>query len=335
MTAIGINGFGRVGRNVLRASRNNPNFDNSNFEVKLINDPAGVETLAHLLKYDSNYGIFSAEVRTDGNNLVVDGKKIMVSAERDPAKLPLQAQGIQVMLECTGHFVDRASASVHLQAGAKKVLISAPAKDVDITLVKGVNLDRYQPDQHHVISNASCTTNCLAPLAQVLHQNWGISHGLMTTIHAYTNDQHTLDRSNKDLRRARAAALSMIPTTTGAASAIGLVLPELQGKLDGFAIRVPIPTCSVVDFTAILSEPASQGGINAKLKEAAEGHLKGILQYSDEPLVSIDFKGNTHSSILDAPSTKLIGGKMVKLLAWYDNEWGYCNRLAEVALSLL
>ncbi len=330
MTAIGINGFGRIGRNVLRAAHGENGFD-----IKLINDLAAVETLAHLLKYDSNYGVFNGEVHTEGNHLVVDGKKILVTSETQPAKLPLKEQGVQVMLECTGRFADKSSASAHIQAGALKVLISAPAKEVDLTIVKGVNLDSYDANHHHVLSNASCTTNCLAPVAKVLHEHWGIESGLMNTIHAYTNDQHTLDQPHSDLRRARAAALSMIPTTTGAARAIGMVMPELKGKLDGFAIRVPTSTCSVVDLTVTLTKPASKQDINAAMKVAAQGQLKNILQYCEEPLVSIDFKGNPHSSILDALSTKVVGGHLAKVLSWYDNEWGYCNRMVEVALNLV
>jgi len=331
MTAIGINGFGRIGRLILRAARGNKNFD-----VRAINDITDARTMAHLLKYDSNYGPYQGDVSVEGDTLIVDDRKIKVTCERDPANLPWKSLGVDVALECTGLFADRAGGEKHLAAGAKKVLFSAPAKGEDITIVKGVNFDTYDKAKHHLISNASCTTNCLAPVVKVLHQTFGIKHGLMNTIHAYTNDQNTLDQPHKDLRRARAAGLSMIPTSTGAAKAIGLVLPELKGKLDGLSIRVPTPTVSVVDLTAVLNKSATVEQINAALKAASEsGDLKGILGYSDEPLVSMDYKGDPRSSIVDALSTAVVGDTMVKVLSWYDNEWGFSNRMVEVSQHLL
>ena len=330
MTAIGINGFGRIGRNVLRAARGNADFD-----VKLINDITDARTMAHLLKYDSNYGTYAGQVFAEDGALIVDDRRIRVTSERDPARLPWSEMGVEVALECTGLFNTREGGEKHLAAGAKKVLYSAPAKGEDITIVAGVNFDRYDKSTHKLISNASCTTNCLAPVAKVLHERFGIRHALMTTIHAYTNDQPTLDMPHSDLRRARAAALSMIPTTTGAAKAIGLVLPELKGRLDGLAIRVPTPTVSMVDLTAELEGPVSADAVNEALKEAAEGALRGILGYSEEPLVSVDFKGDPRSSIVDAPSTAVIGGTLVKVLAWYDNEWGFSNRMVDIATRLL
>jgi glyceraldehyde 3-phosphate dehydrogenase (phosphorylating) len=330
MTAIGINGFGRIGRNVLRAARGN-----SAFDVRLINDITDAKTMAHLLKYDSNYGTFAGEVHAEDSALIVDDRRIRVTSERDPAKLPWKELGVDVALECTGKFNTREGGEKHLAAGARKVLFSAPAKGEDITVVMGVNFDQYDKKQHNLVSNASCTTNCLAPVAKVIHESFGIQHGLMTTVHAYTNDQHTLDQPHKDLRRARAAALSMIPTTTGAAKAIGLVLPALKGKLDGLAIRVPTPTVSLVDLTVVLARDVTRDEVNAALKAAAKGALKGILGYSEEPLVSVDFKGDPHSAIVDAASTAVIGGNQLKVLAWYDNEWGFSNRMVDVTLRLV
>ncbi len=330
MTAIGINGFGRIGRNILRASRGV-----SGFDVRLINDITDAHTMAHLLKYDSNYGVFDGDVHAEEGALIVDDKQIRITAERDPAHLPWKEAGVEVVLECTGLFNTREGGEKHLAAGASKVLFSAPSKGEDLTIVSGVNFDQYDKASHHLISNASCTTNCLAPFAKVLHDAFGIEHALMTTIHAYTNDQHTLDMPHKDLRRARAAALSMIPTTTGAAKAIGLVLPELIGKLDGLAIRVPTPTVSMVDLVAVVGRTVTREEVNASLKEAAEGPMKGILGYCEEPLVSVDFKGDPRSSIVDSLSTAVIGGNQVKVLSWYDNEWGFCNRMVEVATRLV
>ena len=330
MTAIGINGFGRIGRNVLRAARGNADFD-----VKLINDITDARTMAHLLKYDSNYGTYAGQVFAEDGALIVDDKRIRVTSERDPARLPWSEMGVEVALECTGLFNTREGGEKHLAAGAKKVLYSAPAKGEDITIVAGVNFDQYDKSAHQLISNASCTTNCLAPVAKVLHERFGIRHGLMTTIHAYTNDQPTLDMPHSDLRRARAAGLSMIPTTTGAAKAIGLVLPELKGRLDGLAIRVPTSTVSMVDLTADLEAQVSRETVNEALKQAADGPLRGILGYSEEPLVSVDFKGDPRSSIVDAPCTAVIGGTQVKVLAWYDNEWGFSNRMVDIATRLL
>jgi glyceraldehyde 3-phosphate dehydrogenase len=330
MTAIGINGFGRIGRNVLRAARGNKDFD-----VRLINDITDAKTMAHLLKYDSNYGPYAGQVHAEDGALIVDDKRIRITAERDPANLPWKELGVDVALECTGKFNTREGGEKHLAAGARKVLFSAPAKGEDITVVMGVNFDQYDAGKHHLISNASCTTNCLAPVVKVIHDAFGIKHGLMTTVHAYTNDQATLDQPHKDLRRARAAALSMIPTSTGAAKAIGLVLPALKGKLDGLAIRVPTPTVSVVDLTATLEKDVTREEVNAVLKAAANGPLKGVLGYTEELLVSVDFKGDPHSSIVDGPSTTVIGGNLLKVLAWYDNEWGFSNRMVEVSTRLV
>ncbi len=330
MTAIGINGFGRIGRNVLRAARGN-----KNFEVRLINDITDAKTMAHLLKYDSNYGTYPGEVAAEDSTLIVDDRRIRVTAERDPAKLPWKELGVDVVLECTGKFNTREGGEKHLAAGARKVLYSAPAKGEDITIVVGVNFDKYDKKAHNLVSNASCTTNCLGPVVKVIHQKFGIRHGLMTTIHAYTNDQATLDQPHKDLRRARAAGLSMIPTTTGAAKSIGLVMPELKGKLDGLSIRVPTPTVSIVDLVVVLEKETTKEAVNAALKEAAQGALKGVLGYSEEPLVSVDYKGDPHSSIVDALSTVVIGGNQLKVLAWYDNEWGFSNRMVEVATRLV
>ena len=323
---IGINGFGRIGRNVFRAALKNPNI-----EVVAVNDLTDANTLAHLLKYDSVHGKLDAEVSVNGNNIIVNGKEIVVKAERDPAKLAWNELGVDIVVESTGRFTKREDAAKHLEAGAKKVIISAPAKDEDITIVMGVNQDKYDPANHHIISNASCTTNCLAPFAKVLHEKFGIVRGMMTTVHSYTNDQQILDLPHKDLRRARAAAESIIPTTTGAAKAVALVLPELKGKLNGMAMRVPTPNVSVVDLVAELEKEVTVEEVNAALKEAAEGELKGILAYSEEPLVSRDYNGSTASSTIDALSTMVLEGKMVKVVSWYDNETGYSHRVVDLA----
>jgi glyceraldehyde 3-phosphate dehydrogenase len=300
-------------------------------EVVAVNDITDAPTLAHLLKYDSIHGVLKHEVKAEGGHIFLDGKQLTVLAERDPGKLPWGKLGVQVVVESTGLFTARDKAALHLSAGAKKVVISAPADGVDVTLCLGVNQDTYDPKKHDVISNASCTTNCLAPIAKVLHEKFVIGHGLMTTIHSYTSDQMLQDGPHKDLRRARAASVSMIPTSTGAAKAIGLVLPALQGKLDGLAIRVPTANVSVVDLTATVEKDADEKSINSAMKAAAEGALKGILEYSEAPLVSIDLNGNPHSSIFDAPLTKVSGKRLVKIFSWYDNEWGYSNRLADIA----
>ena len=324
-TKIGINGFGRIGRNLFRAA-----FGDAALDIVAVNDITDARTLAHLLKYDSVHGAFKGTVEAKDQSLVVNGKEIKVLASKDPAALPWKDLGVEVVVESTGRFTDRASAAKHLEAGAKKVIISAPAKDEDITIVLGVNETRYDPAKHHVISNASCTTNCLAPVAKVLMQICGIKHGLMTTIHSYTNDQSILDLPHKDLRRARAAAMSMIPTSTGAAKAVGLVLPELKGKIHGLAIRVPTPNVSVVDLVAETEKPVTAEAVNAALRKAAEGELKGILGYTDELLVSIDFNGNPLSSIVDGASTSVVDGTLVKVLSWYDNEWGYSCRVRDL-----
>ena len=322
---VGINGFGRIGRNIFRAAMND-----SEIDLVAVNDITDSECLAYLLKYDSSLGNLDAEVSCKPDALVVNGKEIKVLSERDPADLPWGDLGIEIVVESTGLFRDKESASKHLSAGAKKVIISAPAKGEDITIVLGVNEKKYNKDEHHIISNASCTTNCLAPVAKVLMDSFGVERGLMTTIHSYTSDQKLLDGPHKDLRRARAAALSMIPTTTGAAAATGLVLPELLGKLDGMAIRVPTPNVSLVDLVAKLETEASVEDINSAMKEASEGSLKGILAYSTEPLVSIDFNGNPNSSIFDSLATMALEGGLVKVLSWYDNEWGYSNRVKDL-----
>ncbi len=323
---VGINGFGRIGRLVFRAFLEKPEL-----EVVAINDITDVKTNAHLLKYDSVHGRINAEVEAREDSIVVNGRPIKVIAERDPAKLPWQDMGVNVVIESTGVFTDAAKAAAHRQAGAKKVIITAPAKNEDITIVMGVNNDKYDPAQHHIVSNASCTTNCLAPIAKVLHDNFTIVRGLMTTAHSYTNDQHILDLTHKDLRRARAGALSIIPTTTGAAKAIGLVLPELKGKLNGFAMRVPTPNVSVVDLVCDLARPATVESINAAMKAAAAGPMQGILGYSEEPLVSRDFNGDPRSSIVDALSTMVIDGTLAKVVSWYDNEWAYSKRVVDLA----
>ena len=326
---VGINGFGRIGRNFLRTC-----LGEESIEIVGINDLTDAKSLAHILKYDSVHGIFDADVQVKGNNIVVNGKEIGVTAITDPAQLPWKDLKVDIALESTGRFVDREGASKHLAAGAGWVTISAPAKDPDATVCMGVNEEVLDIEKHKIISNASCTTNCLAPIAKIIDQHFTITRGLMTTIHSYTNDQRILDLPHKDPRRARAAALSMIPTTTGAARAVGLVLPHLQGKLDGMAIRVPTPNVSVVDLVAELGKDATADEINAVIKEAADGPLKGILQYTDGPLVSIDHNGNPHSSIFDAPLTKVLGGNMVKVLSWYDNEWGYSTRLKDLMLYI-
>lgn len=324
-TKVGINGFGRIGRNVFRAALTNPSV-----EIVAVNDLTDAPTLAHLLKYDSVHGTLNAEVRAEGDQLIVNGKVIKVLAERDPANLPWLALGVEVVVESTGRFTDGDKAAAHIKAGAKKVIISAPAKGEDITIVLGVNEKKYDPAKHHILSNASCTTNCLAPFAKVLHENFGIKHGLMTTVHSYTNDQQILDLPHKDLRRARAAGLSIIPTTTGAAKAVALVLPELKGKLNGFAMRVPTPNVSIVDLTAELEKTVTAEEINKVLKAAAEGELKGIMAYTEEPLVSRDFNGNPNSSIIDGLSTMVVEGTMAKVVSWYDNEWGYSSRVVDL-----
>jgi glyceraldehyde 3-phosphate dehydrogenase len=326
---IAINGFGRIGRNVFRAA-----IASSEVEILAINDLTDPATLAHLLKYDSVQGIFAAEVSADAENLIVNGRKVRVLKEKDPAALPWKALGIDIVIESTGRFTDRDDAEKHLQAGAKRVVISAPGKNADLTVCMGVNEQDYQPAHHRVVSNASCTTNCLAPVAKVLLETVGIVKGLMTTVHSYTNDQQILDLPHKDLRRARAAALSMIPTTTGAAKAVSLVLPQLKGKLDGMAVRVPTPNVSLVDLVIEAARPTTIEEINAAFKQAAAGSLKGILVYSELPLVSCDFNGAPASSTVDALCTTVIGGTMVKVLSWYDNEWGYSNRILDLATHI-
>lgn len=324
---IGINGFGRIGRPVFKIAQEKFGKD---AEIVLINDLTDPKTLAHLLKYDSTYGKYDGEVQAKEHSIVVNGKEIEICAETKPENIKWGEYGVDVVIESTGRFTSKESAMAHVAGGAKKVIISAPAKNEDITVVMGVNEDKYDPEKHVVISNASCTTNCLAPVAKVLHENFGIVRGLMNTIHSYTNDQRILDQPHSDLRRSRAAALSIIPTTTGAAKAVSLVLPELKGKLTGLSMRVPTPTVSVVDLVADLEKNVTVEEVNAAMKRAAENELKGILEYCDEPLVSIDFKQNPHSSILDALSTMVIQDNMVKIIAWYDNEWGYSNRIVDL-----
>ena len=322
---VGINGFGRIGRNILRASLGNGNID-----FVAVNDITDAATLAHLLKYDSILGNLEEKVTVEGDSIVVGGDRFKVLAERDPAKLPWKELGVEYVVESTGLFTDANKAKAHIDAGAKKVIISAPAKNEDLTVVMGVNHDEYDPKSHHVISNASCTTNCLAPVARVLHDSFGVVKGQMTTVHSYTNDQNILDLPHKDLRRARAAGVSMIPTSTGAAKAIGLVIPELNGKLDGVAIRVPTPNVSLVDLTVELAKQADANAVNDAFRKAAAGALKGILDVADEPLVSIDYRGNPFSSIVDAAMTKVVGGNMVKVFSWYDNEWGFSSRMVDL-----
>ncbi len=323
---LGINGFGRIGRIVFRAALKNPEV-----EVVAVNDLTDAKMLAHLLQYDSVHGTLDQKVTVDGDYLVVDGHRVKVLAERDPAQLGWGDLGVDIVVESTGRFTKRADAAKHLEAGAKKVIISAPASDEDITIVMGVNEDKYDAANHDVISNASCTTNCLAPFAKVLNDKFGIKRGMMTTVHSYTNDQQILDLPHKDFRRARAAAESMIPTTTGAAKAVALVLPELKGKLNGMAMRVPTPNVSVVDLVAELEKEVTAEEVNAALKAAAEGDLKGILEYSELPLVSRDYNGTTQSSTIDGLSTMVMDGNMVKVLSWYDNETGYSNRVVDLA----
>jgi glyceraldehyde 3-phosphate dehydrogenase len=323
---VGINGFGRIGRNLYRAS-----FQDSELEFVAVNDITDAKTLAHLLKYDSVLGQLKAEIKAAEDAIIVNGKKTRVLSEKDPAKLPWKDFGVSIVVEATGLFRKKADAVKHIEpGGAKKVIISAPGTEPDTTIVLGVNEQTYDPQKHHVISNASCTTNCVAPVAKVLHDEFGIEKGFMTTIHAYTSDQRLLDAPHKDLRRARAAAVSQVPTTTGAARAVGLVIPELKGKIDGIAIRVPTPNVSLVDLVAVLKKKAGAEQVNQAFKKAAEGRLKGILQYTDEELVSVDFMANPHSAIVDGPFTRMIDDNMVKILAWYDNEWGYSCRLKDL-----
>jgi len=327
---VGINGFGRIGRNIMRAALGDKNID-----FVAVNDLTSAHTLAHLLKYDSVLGNLHAKVEAKQDSISVDGDEFTVLSKRDPAELPWKELGVDIVFESTGLFTNRDAAAKHIAAGAKKVVITAPAKGPDITVVLGVNDEKYDPARHQIISNASCTTNCLAPLAKVLHQSFGIQKGWMTTIHSYTNDQQLLDLPHKDLRRARAAALSMIPTTTGAAVAVGEVLPDLKGKLDGISVRVPTPNVSLVDLAAILDKPATAQDVNAAFSAAASGALAGIMAVSTDELVSIDFKGNPHSSIIDAPYTKVMDGNFVKVLSWYDNEWGYSNRCVDLLRLLV
>ena len=322
---VGINGFGRIGRNIMRAAMAHDDID-----IVAVNDLTDAGTLAHLLKYDSIMGNLDAAISAKGSTISVDGDQFEVLSKRDPAELPWKSLGVDVVFESTGIFTDRDSAAKHLAAGAKRVIITAPAKKPDVTVLMGVNHESYDPSKHQIVSNASCTTNCLAPMAKVLHETFGIRSGWMTTIHSYTNDQQLLDLPHKDLRRARAAALSIIPTTTGAASAVGEVMPELKGRLDGISMRVPTPNVSCVDLVCNLEKKATAESINDAFRKAAEGPLKGILQYVEEPLVSIDFRGNPHSSIIDAPYTKVMNDTFAKTLSWYDNEWGYSSRCVDL-----
>ena len=328
VTRIGINGFGRIGRLTFRSIRQ---YHDGKLEVVVLNDLTDPKTNAHLLKWDSSYGLYHGQVAASEDAITVDGKKVKVLAERDPGKIPWRDYGADIVIESTGLFTDATKAAAHLNGGAKRVIISAPAKNEDVTIVLGVNEEDYDPQKHRVISNASCTTNCIAPAVKVLHQSFGVTKGLMTTIHSYTNDQRILDMYHKDLRRARAAAINIIPTTTGAAKAVTMVIPELKGKIHGMAFRVPTATVSVVDFVAELGRVVTVEEINQSFKAAAEGPLSGILEYCEEPLVSSDFKGNSRSSIFDALSTMVIEGNLVKILAWYDNEWGYSCRLGDLA----
>ncbi len=337
---VGINGFGRIGRQVLKAMLETyPD----TLEVVAINDLFDAKTNAHLFKYDSNYGIFPGTVTVDGSDLVINGKKVKVFKEKDPGNIPWKDLGVEIVIESTGVFRDKLGnpakgkpgANVHIEkGGAKKVIITAPAKNEDITIVLGVNDEKYDPAIHHVVSNASCTTNCLAPAAKVVHDNWIIKRGMMTTVHSYTNDQRILDVAHEDPRRARAAALNIIPTTTGAAKALALVIPDLKGKFDGYSLRVPTPTVSIVDFVAEIEKPVTVEELNAAFKSAADGPMKGILGFSDEPLVSMDFKGDSRSSIIDADNTMVLGGTMIKVVSWYDNEWGYSCRTADLAAKM-
>jgi glyceraldehyde 3-phosphate dehydrogenase len=322
---VGINGFGRIGRNIMRAA-----MDDDSIDIVAVNDLTNAATLAHLLKYDSILGNLKGDIKAAGDCIAVDGDEFQVLSVKDPAQLPWKSLGVDVVFESTGIFTNRDGAAKHIAAGAKKTIITAPAKGPDITVVLGVNEEKYDAANHHLVSNASCTTNCLAPLAKVLHESFGIKKGWMTTVHSYTNDQQLLDLPHKDLRRARAAALSIIPTTTGAASAVGEVLPQLKGKLDGIAMRVPTPNVSVVDLAAIVEKKTTAEDVNAAFKSAADGKLKGYLQYMTEPLVSVDFRGNSHSSIIDAQYTNVMDGDFVKVLSWYDNEWGYASRCVDL-----
>jgi glyceraldehyde 3-phosphate dehydrogenase len=323
---VGINGFGRIGRQTLKALLER----HPDIEVVAINDITDTQTNAHLLKYDSTYGRFPGEVGVDGNDLLVNGKRVQVVAQRDPAAIPWGDLGVSLVVESTGFFTDAEKAAAHLRGGARKVIISAPAKNEDITVVLGVNEQMYDPAKHHIISNASCTTNCLAPVAKVLNDTFGVEKALMTTVHSYTNDQRTLDQVHPDLRRARTAAANIIPTTTGAAKAVALVIPELKGKFDGFSLRVPTVTVSIIDLVATLKKPAGKDAINQAFKDAAKGHLNGIMDYTEEPLVSTDFRGDSHSAIVDGLSTMAIGDNFVKVIAWYDNEWGYSCRVSDL-----
>ena len=329
---VGINGFGRIGRQVLKAILEGYEDE---LEVVAVNDLTTPATLAHLFKWDSTYGPWDGEVEASENSIIIDGREIRVFAEREPGKIPWCDLEVELVIESTGLFTDAAKARAHLDAGAKKVIITAPAKGEDITIVLGVNEDQYDPARHHIVSNASCTTNCLAPVAKVLHERFGIVRGLMTTVHAYTNDQQLLDGPHRDLRRARAAATNIVPTTTGAARAVALVLPELKGKFDGFAMRVPVPTVSVIDFGVELSRATTADDINAAFREAAEDELNGILGYTDEPLVSSDFRGDSRSAIVDGLSTMVLDGTLAKVVAWYDNEWGYSCRVADLAYYMM
>ena len=331
VTRIGINGFGRIGRLTLRTIHQ---YHQGRLEVVAVNDIADTKTNAHLLRWDTNYGHFPCEPGADGKSIIVDGKEIRTLSEREPANIPWKDYGVDIVIESTGLFTDATLAAAHMKGGAKKVLISAPAKNEDVTIVLGVNEDKYLPDKHNIISNASCTTNCLAPPAKVLSDNFGINKGLMTTIHAYTNDQKVMDVVHTDLRRARAAAMNIIPTSTGAAAAISRVLPELEGKLHGIALRVPVPTVSLVDLVVELNTKVTSEQVNEAFRKAAEGPMSGILEYCEQELVSTDFKGNPASSIVDAPNTLVIGDNMAKVLAWYDNEWGYSCRLADLAVYI-
>ena len=327
---VGINGFGRIGRNIMRAAMGDANFD-----FVAVNDLTNAETLAHLLKYDSILGNLDADISASGDKISVNKEQFQVLSIKDPAQLPWKDLGVDVVFESTGLFTKREDAAKHIAAGAKKVVITAPAKKPDVSLVLGVNPEAYDPKNHHIISNASCTTNCLAPVAKVLHDTFGIRKGWMTTVHSYTNDQQLLDLPHKDLRRARAAALSIIPTTTGAAIAVGEVMPEIKGRLDGIAMRVPTPNVSCVDLAVIVDKKTSREEVNAAFKAAAEGKMKGIMEYTEVPLVSIDFRGNPHSSIVDAPYTNVMDGDFVKVLAWYDNEWGYSSRCVDLLRFLV
>jgi glyceraldehyde 3-phosphate dehydrogenase len=327
---VGINGFGRIGRNIMRAA-----MDDSSIDIVAVNDLTDARTLAHLLKYDSILGNLKADIAAGGDKITVGRDEFQVLSIKDPAQLPWKSLGVDVVFESTGIFTNREGAAKHLAAGAKKVVITAPAKGPDLTVVLGVNEDKYDPAKHHIISNASCTTNCLAPIAKVLHESFGIRKGWMTTVHSYTNDQQLLDLPHKDLRRARAAALSIIPTTTGAALAVGEVLPEIKGRLDGISMRVPTPNVSVVDLAVLVDKKTSKAEVNAAFKTAADGKLKGLLEYTEEELVSVDFRGNPHSSIVDSSYTSVMDGDFIKVLSWYDNEWGYSNRCVDLIRYLV